>query len=202
MVGTLVGRNTTTSHYVLSTPSYTSGPPSELTDKASSTYALTPPPPRNVRTQVAEAPMPTSGIKHHAGEAEGPPQCKHLVDNLSTPLIQDCLGRLVSVLSSCLTSSSSWRDFIHEHQGKLYLAPDLDNITHSAHDYLWKLRDHGIRVPVDDLPWSDVTIQCCADWGPHPSANLFQEFLQDEMADFIEAGFWVVLPLDQVRSLG
>ena len=59
-----------------------------------------------------------------------------------------------------------------------------------------------MRVPMDDPPWSDVTIQQCADRGPHPSANLFREFLRDEMADFIEAGFWVVLPLEQVRSLG
>ena len=70
------------------------------------------------------------------------------------------------------------------------------------HDYLQKLCDHGVRVPMDDPPWSDDTIQHCANWGPHPSANLFQDFLHDEMVDFIEAGFWVVLPLDQVYSLG
>ena len=66
---------------------------------------------------------------------------------------------------------------------------------HSTCDYLRKLRDHGIRVPMDDPPWSDVIIQHCADWGPHPSANLFRDFLRDKMVDFIEAGFWVVLPL-------
>jgi hypothetical protein len=27
------------------------------------------------------------------------------------------------------------------------------------------------------------------------------DFLRDEYADFIEAGFWVVLPLEQVREL-
>ena len=84
----------------------------------------------------------------------------------------------------------------------MYLAPDLDHIVHSAHDYLQELHDHGMRVPMDDPPRSDVTIQHCADWGPHPSANFFQEFLQDKMADFIKASFWVVLPLNQVRSLG
>ena len=55
---------------------------------------------------------------------------------------------------------------------------------------------------MDDPPWSDITIQCCTNWGPHPSANLFQEFICNDMAEFIEAGFWVVLPLDQVCSLG
>ena len=89
-----------------------------------------------------------------------------------------------------------------ELRGKSYLAPDLDDIAHSARDYLRNLRDYGVRVPMDDPPWSDVTIQRCADRGPHPSANLFREFLHDEMADFIEAGFWVVLPLEQVCGLG
>ena len=55
---------------------------------------------------------------------------------------------------------------------------------------------------MDDPPWSDITIQRCTDWGPHPSTNLFREFLRDKMADFINASFWVVLPLDQVQSLG
>ena len=70
------------------------------------------------------------------------------------------------------------------------------------HDYLQKLHDHGVQVPMDDPPWNDETIQHCAEQGPHPSANLFHEFLQDKMADFIKASFWVVLPLDQVRNLG
>ena len=54
---------------------------------------------------------------------------------------------------------------------------------------------------MDDPLWSDDTIQCCTDQGPHPSANLFHDFLHDKMADFIE-GFWVVLPPDQVCNLG
>ena len=54
-----------------------------------------------------------------------------------------------------------------------------------------------------DPPWSGETIKhCTAEQGPHPSANLFHEFLQDKMADFIKAGFWVMLPLDQVQNLG
>ena len=57
-------------------------------------------------------------------------------------------------------------------------------------------------VPMDDPPWMLETIDQCAEWGPHPSANLHQDLLWDEMADFIDAGFWVVLPLEQVHGLG
>ena len=81
-----------------------------------------------------------------------------VVENLTMPLKQDQLGRLVSSLSSCLASTSSWGDFINEHQGKSYLAPDLNNFAHSAHNYLQKCHDHGMQVPMDDPPWSDETI--------------------------------------------
>ena len=57
-------------------------------------------------------------------------------------------------------------------------------------------------MPMDDLPWTLETINQCAKRGPHPSANLHQEFLCSEMADFIDASFWVMLPLKQVHSLG
>jgi hypothetical protein len=90
---------------------------------------------------------------------------------------------------------------VTEHRGESYLSQDLDSIDHSARDYLQRLREQGVRVPLDDPPWSSNIIDACALRGPHPSANLFKEFLRDEMADFIEAGFWVVLPLEQVRAL-
>ena len=52
-----------------------------------------------------------------------------------------------------------------------------------------------------DPPWTAKHIQSCVQCGPHPSANLHHDFLHDEYADFIEAGFWVVLPLAQVQAL-
>ena len=90
---------------------------------------------------------------------------------------------------------------MNKHRGRSYLAQDLDDIMHLACDYLQNLCNHGIRVPMDNLPWSVETIKRCAERGPHPSANLFCNFLHDEMADFIEASFWVMLPLNQVRKL-
>jgi uncharacterized NAD(P)/FAD-binding protein YdhS len=91
-----------------------------------------------------------------------------------------------------------WKQFIIDHHGESYLARDLDSINHSARDYLRWLCKQGVRIPLDDPTWSTDTIDTCAMRRPHPSANLFKEFLRDEMADFIEAGFWVVLPLEQV----
>ena len=54
---------------------------------------------------------------------------------------------------------------------------------------------------MDDPLWTAEHIKSCIKWGPHPSTNLHDEFLHDKYADFIEAGFWVVLPLAQVQAL-
>ena len=54
---------------------------------------------------------------------------------------------------------------------------------------------------MNNPPWSAKHIQSCVERGPHPSANLHCDFLCDEYVDFIEASFWVVLPLAQVQVL-
>ena len=86
-------------------------------------------------------------------------------------------------------------------RGKSYLADDIKDIPHQASTYLQALCDHGTEVNMDDPPWSSEHITSCAKQGPHPSANLHWDFLHEEYVDFIKAGFWVVLPLDQVRAL-
>ena len=55
---------------------------------------------------------------------------------------------------------------------------------------------------MDDPPWDDAPISACAERGLHHSATLHHEFLCEEYADnFIDASFWVVLPLEQIKAL-
>ena len=86
-------------------------------------------------------------------------------------------------------------------RGPSYLADDIHNIPHQARTSLQALHDNGAAVTMDDPPWTAERIQSCVKRGPHPSANLHCDFLRDKYADFIEAGFWVVLPLAQVLAL-
>ena len=120
---------------------------------------------------------------------------------IAPKLYEDRLGKLVSELSTRLSAAASWEAFVNHVRGPSYLADDIHNIPHQASAYLQTLRDTGAAVNMDDPRWSDERIQSCVARGPHPSANLHRDFLRDEYADFIEAGFWVVLPLDQVRAL-
>jgi hypothetical protein len=116
-------------------------------------------------------------------------------------LLQDRLGMLVGLLSHKLARAPSWREFVNKIRGKSYLSTNIDNIPHTARAYLQQLRDQGIHVPLDNAPWDAERISLSAEHGAHPSATLHQNFLCREFTDFIEAGFWVVLPLEQLCTL-
>ena len=126
----------------------------------------------------------------------------HKIGPVTSDLYQDHLGKLVASLSQKLSTALLWEDFIKTHWGKSYLAPDINDIQHSAQGLLQNFQDQGVFMPMDDPPWTSDTINQCAQRGPHPSANLHHDFLRTEMADFINVGFWVMLPLEQVCSLG
>ena len=54
---------------------------------------------------------------------------------------------------------------------------------------------------MDDPPWDADHIAACAVRGPHPSTTLHHDFLHEKYTNFIDASFWVVLPLDQIQAL-
>ena len=116
-------------------------------------------------------------------------------------LLQDRLGTLVHSLSQKLARAPSWREFVNKVRGKSYLSAGIGDIPHTARTYLQQLRDQGIQVRLDDPPWDAKRITANAQRGTHPSATVHRHFLRGEFADFIEAGFWVVLPLKQLRTL-
>jgi hypothetical protein len=105
------------------------------------------------------------------------------------------------LLSKKLACASSWRQLVNEVRGKSYLSTSIVDIPHMARTYLQQLRDQGIQVRLDDPPWDTERIILHAERGAHPSATVHRHFLRGEFADFIEAGFWVVLPLEQLRAL-
>ena len=129
--------------------------------------------------------------------AAAPSAKKHIV---AYSLLHDRLGTSVADLSRRLHSAPSWASFVHDVRGPSYLASTIQDIPHTAAPYLQRLRDDGARVSMDDPPWDADRITACADRGPHPSAILHREFLRDEFADFIDAGFcWVIL-LEEVEK--
>ena len=118
----------------------------------------------------------------------------------TTQLRRDRLGTLVSQLISKFHSSSSWEAFVNEFRGRSYLATELDNIEHPAAELLQKWRDEGVPALSDSPPWTKEQKDHCIQRGCHQSAKEHAEFLREEMAEFIESKFWVVLPSNLIQD--
>ena len=127
---------------------------------------------------------------------------RRLRPNINTlELRSDCLGTLVRSLSRKFSSSRLWDSFVTGHRGRSYLSSGLEGIDHPAIPLLRLWRDHGVPVLTSNLPWSTETKDLCIQRGCHQSAVQHNQFLREEMAEFIENGFWTVLHYRQVCSL-
>ena len=113
----------------------------------------------------------------------------------------DRLGTLVRQLSAAYETAPSWESFVTEFRGRSYLAPMLEQLDHPAAELLCRWRNDGVPAETDSSPWTDDQKDLCIQRGCHLSAKEHSSFLRDEMAEFIESRFWVVLPYRQVRHL-
>lgn len=116
-------------------------------------------------------------------------------------LRQDRLGTLVRKLANQFTNASSWENFVEQFRGRSYLSEKLESVQHPASDLLIRWRDEGVPVLSSDQPWSQALKDERFERGCHKSANEHSEFLREELAEFIESGFWVVLPYCLVKDL-
>ena len=111
----------------------------------------------------------------------------------------DRLGTLVIKLCEDLANASSWEAFVTEFRGPSYLSSELDNIDHPAATLLRQWRDHGVPAETSSPPWTMEQKDRCVERGCHHSANEHSDFVRDELANFIENKFWMVLPYEMVK---
>jgi hypothetical protein len=165
----------------------------------------------------ATAPLPSArtpgalrprGLKRPAprSDGQGEPVAPRLTQNTKLTvnpckLRADRLGTLVSALVSELQSAKSWEDFVLTFRGRSYLADDLDRVDHPAAGLLRHWRDHGVPAQTSSEPWSDAVKDSHVERGCHRSASEQASFLREEMAEFIDNKFWVVLPYQLVRHM-
>ena len=116
-------------------------------------------------------------------------------------LRNDRLGTLVRNLTHAYSTASSWEDFVKGFQGRSYLSQNLDDIDHPAVELLRKWRDEGVPAETDFEPWTEDQKDECVRRGCHPSATEHADFLREEMSEFIENKFWMVLPYELIRHL-
>ena len=86
-------------------------------------------------------------------------------------------------------------------RGRSYLSENIDDLQHPAAPLLRDWRDNGVPAQTSSATWTSEQRDECVRRGCHHSANEHSDFLREEMAEFIENKFWMVLPYDQVRDL-
>ena len=104
-------------------------------------------------------------------------------------------------LASAFLSSPSWEAFVNEFRGRSYLASELDDVDHPAATLLRLWRDEGVPVQTSSPPWTQEQKDHAVERGCHYSAVQHADFLREEMAEFIDAKSWLVLPYEIVRHL-
>ena len=60
------------------------------------------------------------------------------------------------------------------------------------------MRKKGTPVKIDGPPLTPEQLAAAIAYGSHNSCNRDPSFLRTEMRDFVEEGFWIVLPLEDV----
>ena len=104
-------------------------------------------------------------------------------------------------LSQQFAANTSWEDFVHDFRGRSYLSPTVETIDHPTTQLLRQWRDKRVPASTTDPTWTSDQKDHCVQQGCHISATPHADFLRQEMAEFIESKFWVVLPYKQVRNL-
>ena len=62
-------------------------------------------------------------------------------------------------------------------------------------------RDEGVPAETSIPEWTLEQKDSCVECGCHQSANEHSGFLREELADFIEDKFWLVLPYELIKEL-
>lgn len=117
------------------------------------------------------------------------------------PLYKDKLGTLVAESVQRLAAAESWSQFVDESRGRAYISEDVQDISHPAAEFLEDLRIHGVPAKADDAEWTLEERDERFNRGAHVTAEMNRAFVREEMAEFMECGYWTVLPYHLVRDL-
>ena len=72
---------------------------------------------------------------------------------------------------------------------------------HPSYHLLLQLQREGAPAVLSTQPWSQRILDARIQRGSHQSCLQFLEFLREELLDFTQKGFWLVLPYRMVQQL-
>ena len=158
---------------------------------------------RGVSPSLGELLEPSTTFQHPPIATEVKPilnqpptkRARFVVDNTPASL-GECIQRDAKLLTKL-----GFQNLVRTRRGRGDFT-SLDNIRfHPAHRLLRQYARRGAPVVYSTPSWSPARIQAAVRRGPHKSAAEFQDFLAGEMLDFINKGFWLLLPHRVVRHL-
>jgi hypothetical protein len=83
---------------------------------------------------------------------------------------------------------------VAERRGRSDFSSGMLDLPHKASTFLHHLKHHGATVSLSTPPSDKKRMEDTIKRGPHKSANEYAEFLREELLDFVQKGFWMVLP--------
>ena len=137
-------------------------------------------------------PRHTSGLQQ---------QQKQQINSEKRQLLHDRLGKTVQSSMIFFENARSWSQFVQTVRGCSHIRSTVGTLPHPAAALLKRLQTVGVPIVTTGTPWTAQQLDEKVARGPHKSANEHCEFVREEMAEFCEKGFWVVLPYDMVKQL-
>ena len=112
--------------------------------------------------------------------------------------LEDTLGERIRQHTKILLEEG-WESLVHRLQEE-----DLrvvgDGEVHPAGTILKSYQRNGVPVVLKSSPWSRNKIKKLLARGSHKSCNEHLDFMRTEFLEFVEKGFWVILPYRHVRK--
>ena len=118
---------------------------------------------------------------------------------LLTSVQRDELSKYIAADSAVL-ESDGFEELVKLRRGKSDFGRNVKKIKHKAARYLHHLEKRGANVVFKTPPWSLERLEETIKRGPHKSSEEHAEFLREELLDFVQKGFWSILPLRLVKK--
>jgi hypothetical protein len=124
---------------------------------------------------------------------------RKLLTPMAVSAAESTLGKW-AMAAAVRVTTMGWENMVGELRGASHLTESVGDIPHKAGRLLNLLRKNGVGVLLSTRPWTPDQIDQAAQRGAHKSASEYTDFVCEELLDFCEQGYWVVLPLATVRS--
>ena len=115
--------------------------------------------------------------------------------------MSDELGKLVDETAKRFEQAPSFEAFVASSHHRSDIHPGVGHLDHPAAALLDELRLQGANTSYESPPWTADEIQAALDRGPHKSSIDETEFVCQEFAEYIQKGFWTVLPASLAKQV-